>query len=107
MGHARFALAFRSRQIVAHAFLRCGATAQFLEHAAVSLQVAEHLIEKAEFAVQTELSPFRLLGGKPFKLLLFPMRAESPTHAILLPSYNSGNQLLHTLEKILPIWQPV
>ena len=35
------------------------------------------------------------------------MRAESPTHAILLPSYNSGEQLSRTLEAILPVWRPV
>lgn len=35
------------------------------------------------------------------------MRAASPTHAILLPSYNSGDQLCHTLEKVLPLWRPV
>ncbi|HEY5791690.1 MAG TPA: glycosyltransferase family 2 protein, partial [Chthoniobacterales bacterium] len=35
------------------------------------------------------------------------MRAASPTHAILLPSYNSGEQLSRTLEKILPLWRPV
>lgn len=35
------------------------------------------------------------------------MRAESPTHAILLPSYNSGDQLIRTLEQLLPVWQPI